>query len=177
MKKKSLTFKLNFLSCLLHFLVSGTGTVFRIRFRFRCRSPQMNTVPTGSGSGSATLLWMPVRIWIQTEKLLRIWVRGPFVIGSWTTVVGLESFFTATYWSTKPTLWNDTFSFTHGSPIFNSTIPFLPLSLPPLPSHRPVFILVTLSVFLSYFLSFIFPHLTLPLIRIFPKIKRDTHCN
>jgi hypothetical protein len=39
------------MSCLLHFLVPGTGTVFRIRFRFRCRIPQINTVPTGSGSG------------------------------------------------------------------------------------------------------------------------------
>ncbi len=41
---------LSLLSFLLHFLVPGTGTVFRIWFRFRCRSPQMNTVPTGSGS-------------------------------------------------------------------------------------------------------------------------------
>ncbi len=41
---------------MLHFLVLGTGTVFRIRFRFRFKSLQMNTVPTGSGSGSATLL-------------------------------------------------------------------------------------------------------------------------
>jgi hypothetical protein len=40
-----------FWSFLLHFLLPGTGTVFRIQFRFRC--PQITTVPTGSGSSSA----------------------------------------------------------------------------------------------------------------------------
>ncbi len=56
---------------MLHFLVLGTGTVFRIRFRFRFQSLQMNTVPTGSGSGSATQVRALVKLlgWSPVEAL------------------------------------------------------------------------------------------------------------
>jgi hypothetical protein len=38
-EKEIIKLLINFFEFLLHFLVPGTRTVFRIRFRFRCRSP------------------------------------------------------------------------------------------------------------------------------------------
>ncbi len=70
---------INFFEFLLHFLVPGTGTVFRIRFR--CRSPQMITVPTGSGSssGSATLHFSSTLV----IAVPRGWIRIRIEILGW----------------------------------------------------------------------------------------------
>ncbi len=65
---------------MLHFLVPGTATVFRIRFW--CRSPQMNTIPTGSGSATQnefTLYGSFFWVSITCDSYIRIYYTSLFI--------------------------------------------------------------------------------------------------